>query len=274
MGTGKALRRPAFVVHSAEAPVRESRGECTLPVEMVMRLVGPLHGPPSFSQLHGAACAVVEAGAAGHTDQVKAFAVRPLVRHRPDLHDFSMALLRDDTTAVPGNRLRLGARILAVQRVVRQRRTWQDLAMTAPARAVDVVVHTPCFISRRGGRHLPLPEPVALAQGLARRWNTFAGAYDIPPVRVGDVLDSIEVLRVWGLETVRVPGGRSEGVPARTGFVGRVRFGVRSHDTQVQQDFASLFALAAFAGMGAETTHGFGVVSVDAADARLSPEAA
>ncbi|GAA3732301.1 CRISPR system precrRNA processing endoribonuclease RAMP protein Cas6 [Salinactinospora qingdaonensis] len=216
-------------------------------------------GSVSAARLHGLACALVETPDSEHAGQVKPFsvAVPPAC---PRGEGMRIGWLDDtrlpDAEAWPGRRVWLGAAPVTVGAVERDAVSYADLADAAPASRVRVEFHTPTYVNR-AGRQIPLPEPELLLGGLLRRWQHFS------PVPVAEATATALLERVHiaqhRVRTVAVPmrGG------GRAGFVGHAVFGVPSKaDTVVKRLFAGLWRFAEYAGVGAQTTHGLGHVTV------------
>jgi len=91
--------------------------------------------------------------------------------------------------------------------------------------------------------------------GLIKKWNLFAEAPF--PRNVLQVIDDALVIRGYHLQSTGVPLGRKAGtnVPA---FWGRCDYAVVSRDEHLQRLVYALAAFAFYAGVGRETTRGFG----------------
>ncbi|MFC4627994.1 CRISPR system precrRNA processing endoribonuclease RAMP protein Cas6 [Promicromonospora alba] len=112
----------------------------------------------------------------------------------------------------------------------------------------------------RGDRQIPLPDPELVFTSLARRWNTFSpdGA-SFRSVTIEALLASI-LLSEPRIESGQVDQGRA----IRVGFLGKARFGLaRAAGQDLERVFATLAVFADTAGIGAQTTHGLGWVSVE-----------
>lgn len=234
-----------------------------MPTETVWRLRGSLPSPPTFDQLHGALARSLDT--VGHRDQDKGWALRPLTVLAPDAYLMTFVTMSGPPPVPPaGGRIRLGRRALDVRAERVHHTTWQQLREVRPLRSVRFVFESPTFISRNGGRHLPLPDPERVFGGLARRWNLHAPEeFGLPTARVTALLDAVEVVD-HEIACTQVPGSdRPDGPPPRRGFVGGVRFKLhRPRQPDVARDFAALAQFATLAGVGAETTHGFGTVTL------------
>jgi CRISPR-associated endoribonuclease Cas6 len=131
---------------------------------------------------------------------------------------------------------------------------WDYLGCGSADRAWSLRLATPTTF-RRGNRFTPLPAPSPILGSLRRSWSTWAPpteaitldlAHD--PVWVSDIDGRNEVVKVSD-RTV-------------SGFVGRIRFECDAGD-HVARAVHRLVALAPFAGVGAHTTRGFGVVRLE-----------
>lgn len=152
--------------------------------------------------------------------------------------------------------VRLGNTRYAVGGINSSTESFASLAHTDPSNgSAGFLFQSPTWFSRNG-RIYPLPDPVLMYSGLARRWNSHA------PDPLGmspEVVKSI----AGGVELVECDGMTQEfdlGKFVRRGFVGSALFicanqGVWGH-------FAALSRFAEFCGVGAHTTHGGGCVEL------------
>jgi CRISPR-associated endoribonuclease Cas6 len=114
----------------------------------------------------------------------------------------------------------------------------------------------------RNGRDLPLPDPVLIVRSALTRWNVHAP----PPLAVEPDLGTALISSVY----LREHCGQSRQAPVsatmtQTGFVGTAELGLtRVADERVERVFAALMRFAAIAGIGAQTTHGFGATILHA----------
>jgi CRISPR-associated endoribonuclease Cas6 len=117
---------------------------------------------------------------------------------------------------------------------------------------------------RRNNRTSPWLAPESLARSLAERWQRLNSGTAPPPPGPGpgavwisdlDGRSEVQVL------TRRVNRGGSWHLEEEviSGFVGRIRFVCDTGTEDQAATFHALMAFAAFAGVGAHTTHGFGV---------------
>ncbi|WP_239382494.1 MULTISPECIES: CRISPR system precrRNA processing endoribonuclease RAMP protein Cas6 [unclassified Frankia] len=133
------------------------------------------------------------------------------------------------------------------------------LASVGPARRVRLRMLTPTFFSRNG-RDLPLPEPVLIVRSLLARWNAHA-----PDTLTIDDSAARELVGSVFLDAV---SGASEQVPVteqirQVGFVGEAELRLlKTASAAAAEVFGALMRFAAIAGVGAQTTHGFGAVDI------------
>lgn len=138
-------------------------------------------------------------------------------------------------------------------------RTYQELveeAYVAPAKGVRFRFLTPTTIRVRQ-TNLPIPEPVALFSGYARRWNAHAS-----PVVPDEVLTAIHqgVPAPLRLSRHRIETRLFPLVPApQIGFVGTASFDFTGTDPAVQAWLTTLASFAFFAGSGYKATMGMGL---------------
>jgi hypothetical protein len=209
----------------------------------------------------------------GHGDQVKKWAFGPLAaRPGPEAGIILQVRLLDDALAarllagaVPGAAVRLGAGYYRVAEPVRlvEHRGWADLREPDGDRAWQVRFVTPAC-ARRRNRVAPLLSPDPLALGLAERWRQLdpATAPGLPwrpggnPVWVSDLDGRTETQLLP--RTFRIADGTERREEVISGFIGRMRFVC---DTGAGAAvFGPLLAFASFAGAGAHTAYGFGVL--------------
>jgi CRISPR/Cas system endoribonuclease Cas6 (RAMP superfamily) len=127
------------------------------------------------------------------------------------------------------------------------------------ATSAEVTFRSVTYLSR-GDRQIPLPDPELVFASLARRWNIFApeGA-DFRSVTIEALLARI-FLNEHRIESSQVDQGKA----MQIGFLSKARFGLaRAADQDVGRAFATLAVFAETAGIGAQTTHGLGWVSVE-----------
>lgn len=210
----------------------------------------------------------------GHADQVKRWAFGPLtVRPGPEAGIVLRVRLLDDALAdrlladaVPGAVVRLGAERYRIAEPVRllEHRAWTELGQPDGCRAWQVRFVTPAC-ARRRNRTAPLLSPDPLALGLAERWRQLdpATAPALPwrpggnPVWVSDLDGRTEAQLLT--RTIRGPDGPQRREEVISGFTGRMRFACDSAAGAAV--FGPLLAFASFAGAGAHTAYGFGVVT-------------
>ena len=244
-----------------------------MPTACTLTLRGERPARARPEDLHRLACQLVEApGNPGHRDQVKPFSVG-LVRPsdvRPDELEVCVNWLPAaepapaSLTGAAGRHVRFAGSALEVVALRKDTRSYAELRRLPPLWACEFTFLSPAYFSR-SGRDYPLPDPELLVLRLAERWNAYTSAS--PDLAIaGDALADLRnrvILSLHDIHTVRVEG---EGGRATAGFVGHARFGLRRADRRDPAGvtsarlFAALCAFAPYAGIGAQTTHGFGAV--------------
>jgi CRISPR-associated endoribonuclease Cas6 len=116
----------------------------------------------------------------------------------------------------------------------------------------------------RNGRDLPLPEPVLLVRSLLARWNAHAPtALQVADDDARALVSAVFLDEVSGA-TERVELGSSL---RQVGFVGEAELRLlRSAPQAAGEVFGALMRFAELAGVGAQTTCGFGAVEVTLPD--------
>jgi CRISPR-associated endoribonuclease Cas6 len=211
------------------------------------------------AQLHGLTCALLEDAGADHHGQHKPFSVTPLLQAPEDAHLAELRLGWLDDEAVPplekltGDRVRLGAQFFTVRNVQGGGIPYTALRAHPPARRATFEFRSATYFARRG-RWLPLPDPVLVYAGLARRWDAFAPE-PLDPDLVRDLLNTV-ALTAHDIRTAPVDLGPS----IRIGFTGHAAFTLdqTATNTATRGLFAALTRYADVAGTGAQTTHGLG----------------
>ena len=118
---------------------------------------------------------------------------------------------------------------------------------------------SPMYFSRNGRDH-PIPDPVLIVRSLARRWNVAVPATVAIPDELRDRLCAAVLLADMQGGTVAAPVTTSRD---QVGFVGTVRLELPRHaELDIGVVFAALMRFAELAGIGAQTTHGFGAVDL------------
>jgi CRISPR-associated endoribonuclease Cas6 len=219
-------------------------------------------------------------GRSGHDDQARKWACGPLlaapaagpgqggpaiVLHVRLLDDSLAGRLRAATPA--GARVRLGAQYyeVAAPASLIEEASWQGLRHWPGTRAWQIRFITPaCF--RRGNRTSPWPAPETVARGLAERWRRLHPQTAPPPpppgpgpVWVSDLDGRNEVQALT--RNLRRDGGRQPQEEIISGYTGRIRYACDQGTSDDAATFHALISFAAYAGVGAHTTYGFGVIS-------------
>ena len=209
------------------------------------------------ARLHGAACALVEAAWAGeHHAQRKPFSAGPLIGEA-GVARWRLGWLVDRAPRLSPATVHFGPQPCPVLRCDIRNLPFAELAAGPPAWSAELDVISPLYFSRNGRDH-PLPDPVLILRSTCDRWNAFAPAQLAVPDEVAREL----------LATVRLASmdGRTVSTPVtatmhQTGFVGSIRLALgRDAGRDVAGAFAALMRFADIAGIGAQTTHGFGAV--------------
>ncbi|MFV2194982.1 CRISPR system precrRNA processing endoribonuclease RAMP protein Cas6 [Nocardiopsis sp. LOL_012] len=235
-----------------------------MPTRWTLTLTPRPSGPVRPAHLHALACTLLEEPGDDHTAQVKPFTAalagdRLLLSWLDDPTEPELPS-RPDTSA------RLGGRTHRLQPGDRNTAPYARLAAAPPSVKVRVEFVTPAYISR-AGRQLPLPEPELLLAGLARRWDVYSPR-PLPSKAVTELLGAVHLAR-HDIRTAAVGAGSGQ----RVGFVGRAVFGLPPRTSHAaQRAFAALWSFAAFAGAGAQTTHGLGHVRVHVYDLPASQD--
>ncbi|WP_250279970.1 CRISPR system precrRNA processing endoribonuclease RAMP protein Cas6 [Frankia sp. Cppng1_Ct_nod] len=242
-----------------------------MPASLVLKFATPPR-PPLPRQLLGAAAQLFETADSDHHAETKPFAVGPVVTPA-ELHSStgspgspSMAIWRlgwlgdgDLPQTWPPRAVRFGPCAQQVMGFDVDPWPFARLASVGAARRVRLRMLTPTFFSRNG-RDLPLPEPVLIVRSLLARWNAHAPAV----LAVGDDA-ARELVGAVFLDAV---SGSSRQVPVteqirQVGFVGEAELRLlKTASAGTAELFGALMRFAAIAGIGAQTTHGFGAVEV------------
>ena len=236
-------------------------GDVSVPAVFDLELSVPAGTQVYPARLHGAACAMLEDGSVAHTAQHKPFSVSPLFEDSSGRTQWRVGWL---ATAEPPHipeAIALGPARCAVRRTEPQLVSFAELLTGRPLRHVELCFISPTFFARKG-RDLPLPDPVLVMRSLASRWDAHAPSeLALPTKELSALLDSVYLDEVT-IESCRAQVSRTMW---QTGFVGAVRLALtRAGDDVTAQMFTALARFAEFAGVGAQTTHGFGAVRLAA----------
>jgi CRISPR-associated endoribonuclease Cas6 len=237
-----------------------------MPIVITLRLRPDRPWRPDTNQLHGLACTLFEGAGGEHTAQLKRFSVWPVLAD-PDGPAGGLVLrcgwLGDDPppfdpAVMP--RVRFGGVACSVVGVEEQKTSHAELAASAPAGSATLTFHAPTYFSQNG-RPEVLSDPRLILGSYRRRWNdTLASG---SALRVDDELwrrlHRAVRLDAYELHTAQMDSGHGR---LRTGFVGTAVLCLdRGAPAQVRTVFATLVRFAAYAGTGAQTTHGFGATT-------------
>ncbi|MER7077273.1 CRISPR-associated endoribonuclease Cas6 [Saccharopolyspora kobensis] len=219
-----------------------------------------LTGHPQIypARLHGAACALLETPDSDHQRQYKPFAVGPLYDIDGSTR-WRLGWLAEQPPPQLPDRIRLGDVDCDVRAAHFDNTSYARLADSKPARHAQLQVVSPMYFSRNGRDH-PLPDPVLIVRNLAQRWNAHAPALFAITDELLRAITGTVFLHAMAGETVRTPVSATM---HQTGFFGTVRLGlIKAADHTTRTIFAALMQFAIIAGIGAQTTHGFGAIRV------------
>jgi CRISPR-associated endoribonuclease Cas6 len=231
-----------------------------MPAALTVRFDRPAPAPTP-RQVLGAAAGLFETAGGGHHAATKPFAVGPFVDDGDAGTWWRLGWLADDALPPgwPPASVRFGGDVRPVTGFGGEVRPFAAMARSGAARRVRLRMLTPMFFSRNG-RDLPLPEPVLFVRSLLARWNAHAPASlqvaaDDARALVGAVfLDEAS----GGTERVELGQGLCQ-----IGFVGEAELRLlRSAPQAAGEVFGALMRFAQVAGIGAQTTCGFGAVEV------------
>jgi CRISPR-associated endoribonuclease Cas6 len=208
------------------------------------------------ARLHGAACSMLEPTTVAHTASIKPFAAGPVVGAGDGTAGWRLGWLGDPSPDLRLDTVTFGPTSCPVLRQTVRPLTFGELCRSRPARRAELELLSPLYFSRNG-RDYPLPDPVLILRSTITRWNAHAPeAFTIP-----------NELRESLLSTVYLEHGMRGGTIAapvtstmdQTGYVGTVPLALtRAATDEVASLFVALLRFAAVAGIGSQTTHGFG----------------
>jgi CRISPR-associated endoribonuclease Cas6 len=209
------------------------------------------------ARLHGAACALVEPlWDGGHNAQRKPFSTGPLVTHS-GVARWRLGWLPSTPPRLSPQIVRFGPQPCRVVSCDVHDVPFGSLAGGQPAWSADLEILSPLYFSRNGRDH-PLPDPVLMLRSALERWNAFTpDPFQISELAAGDLLGAVRLASMDG-QTVSTPVSATM---HQTGYVGTVRLALtRAAGASVAGAFAALLRFADLAGLGAQTTHGFGAI--------------
>ncbi|MEV0359417.1 CRISPR system precrRNA processing endoribonuclease RAMP protein Cas6 [Nocardia sp. NPDC050697] len=226
-----------------------------MPALIRLRLQHPPRLQVYPARLHGAACTLLERPDADHTAQLKPFATTPLHTDTPGTAIWQLGWLPDHTPPTPPTAVHFGDTTCPVLDHHHTHHTYLQLATTAPVRTVELTITSPMYFSRNGRDH-PLPDPVLITRNLITRWNYHAP----PPAHITDqhTRDLIGHIYLTHLDghTVRA---RTTYASYQTGYLGTVTLALpTTAPPHTHHTLAALAHYAPIAGIGAQTTHGYG----------------
>jgi CRISPR-associated endoribonuclease Cas6 len=176
---------------------------------------------------------------------------------------FEVGLLDDDLTgrlltrAAPGIRLRFGSQHTTLSHAPQQTAgaPWKQLAAPTTATAWCIQFVTPTTF-RRGNAFTPWPAPKPVLGGLRAAWRHFAPT-ELPNLHLDMSNDPVWVTDIDGANQVVTVNHLTV-----SGFVGRIRYTCDA-TPDVCAAVDRLMRLAPYAGIGAYTTRGFGLVRLE-----------
>lgn len=235
-------------------------------IEYHLDLAEPLDPYPA--RLHGAACALLELPTSEHHAQQKPFTVWPIFA-AADGAKWRLGWLPDRRPPLrSADMLRFGQAHCRVRGRDVTTVSFAQLARVGCASTAELRMVSPTFFSRNGRDH-PLPDPVLLVDSAVRRWNAHAPVdLQIPQAEHRALRSSIVLADLDG----RTERGAVTLTMQQTGFVGTVHIGLpRAAQRSSRYLLAALMRFVEVAGLGAQTTHGFGAVELVALDGRAAP---
>ncbi len=209
------------------------------------------------ARLHGAACTMLESTSVAHTAQHKPFSVGPLIEASTGRTRWRVGWLAVTAPPPIPEAVALGPARCPVRPTHPQQASFAELLTSPPVRHAELQFVSPTFFARKG-RDLPLPDPVLIMRSLAARWDAHAPPELALPAEVLSTLLNSVYLAEVAIESRRA---QVSVTMWQTGFVGAARLAVtKAGDDVTAQVFTALTRFAEFAGVGAQTTHGFGAV--------------
>ncbi|MGW5440568.1 CRISPR system precrRNA processing endoribonuclease RAMP protein Cas6 [Nocardia asteroides] len=208
------------------------------------------------ARLHGGACALLERPGSDHKANIKSFAATPLVTDTDHTAIWQLGWLPDSAPPAPPATVLFGDTECPVIGHEHTHHSYLHLATALdPVRSVEFTVTSPMYFSRNGRDH-PLPDPVLIVRNLITRWNHHAPTpVHITDTHSRDLTGHIHLADFDG-HTVRA---RTTYTSHQTGYVGTVTLALPAtaprHTTHT---LAALAHYAPIAGIGAQTTHGYG----------------
>lgn len=213
------------------------------------------------ARLHGAACAMLESTETAHTAQHKPFSVGPLIEESTGQTHWRVGWLGSAQPPPIPRTVALGPARCPVRPAPPQHTSFAQLLASEPVKHAELHLISPTFFARKG-RDLPLPDPVLIIRSLSTRWDAHAPPELALPAEVFTALLDSVYLANASIETRRAQVSQTMW---QTGFVGAAQLSLtKAAGAATIQVFTALTRFAEFAGIGAQTTHGFGA-------ARLMP---
>jgi CRISPR-associated endoribonuclease Cas6 len=167
--------------------------------------------------------------------------------------------------ALEADVIRVGHVSCVVAESTQRRVTHAALASGAAAGEVTVSFGSPVFFSQNGTDVL-LPDPRLIAGSWRRRWNASLPDGDVLVISDYEWTQSHRLLTLaaFDLRTSTRDSGHGRD---RTGFTGAATLRLaRNAPVAARQILSTLARFAEFSGTGAQTTHGFGMTALKAAE--------
>ncbi len=224
-------------------------------IDLVLDVTAELRTYPA--RIHGAACAVTGTHGAGNVGPP--FSTRPLGTRIDGTAPWRLDwLAAHDPPSIPTT-VAFGDVRCPVSSTTVRHVGYAELAARPPASHAHLRVTSPMFFSRNG-RDYPVPDPTLMLRSTVNRWNQHAPPeLSIPDSALRELTGLVYVAGFTG-GTTQAPVSATM---HQTGFVGDVHLALtRAADQASRVTFAALVRFAAMAGLGAQTTHGFGAVDV------------
>lgn len=229
-----------------------------LPAVIELRLAADPAPVVYPARLHGAACALLEPPSTQHTDGRKPFSVWPLIADGQSA-TWRLGWLGSEPTAPAPRYVTFGPTRHEVLDSRVDETSFAEIARTRPRRHAAIEVLSPLYFSRNGRDH-PLPDPVLMTRSALDRWDHHAPPELAVPLEARRELLSTVYLAEMNGSTV---AGAVGATTCQTGFVGHVALALtRQAGESTQALFAAMLRFAHIAGLGAQTTHGFGAVQL------------
>lgn len=230
-----------------------------MPALLDLELAVPANTTVYPARLHGAACAMFEGSSTSHTAAHKPFSVGPLIEAGTGCTQWRVGWLAATEPPPIPQIVAFGENRCVVRPTQPRHASFAELLSGPALRHVELQFLSPTFFARKG-RDLPLPDPVLMMRSLATRWDVHAPPELVLPADVlTRLLDSVYLQDV----AIESRHAKVSVTMWQTGFIGAAQLGLtRAGNNVTAQVFTALVRFAEFAGVGAQTTHGFGAVRI------------